>query len=924
MGTMEEIKEDSYAVGGATNNTSTKPTASKDGFQTLSTGDESDDEKRKSQVIRISVKTPKKEQETPAADDEERAREDDDIKEQPKDAEEKHILVELRYSEFAENAELKLKSVHSDGTEPTVFEIHRNGQPLSIGEHSKCKDIVHLIEPQSNCNKKSFWNKHCPTLYFEDDDEANALCNLDCKQRIIFPIERTLAEFRNILRSKLRDKEADDAELKGLKLVFIREIPHLSFRQSACDNCGNREPSKIKIKGSGYKYVNPLALEIKKNKNIQKRHLCRECGYFKNLGINTDHGGDSQTVWQPYLLLTGIFMSPALWVSLSLPYNVPVLVLISAIAIIASTTIGICLFCHGYGTAAIWEKITYRLWWVGDKCNIECWRCDKWSRIPMDDNNYDRLRAKSVGVEDEDKSEDDESDDDASGDEEDIKKIERWFKDPYHMLPRVLWVPYMYWVFGSLATLNVFNAFELLRLRYTEGVNAAFECTFNGGSLMGPTTQQCVVYFELIGASTAVFLSMFFVNVAISRRPCWDSGKDRKASLDNLVALAKASDDRGVRMYFKNAIDVIDEVRESDAPSLMPSWFKTVEVPNALKRCCKSKDIMALPTLKFVGIVAAGLAFIGCFALVSLYTHPDAYISALKGDEFHLAMVVVGYAIIAVFLWFYMMVMFKLTMMFGKSHALMKISSDPLKFISNLDDQNKDSGHEERAYRRFLNIKMHFVTPKFLSAWLALREHILKWELRFFYELTQPIISAEIVFVSAMLLLGLIGLFQDDYGGDIRLFLVNMVSESNVAMTLAMFVLLVTFTLFVHLFSLLRPYQEQKAHEKWVKNMAMRLQMEEANMFTLIAEETDDENQDLDCKAVSDSLWKTRVFLDTLRIEMSAKRAAPKLLGVLELNENLIKTIMGFITSSFTAFVASFAMGIMTEIGEESGFTDDE
>ena len=36
--------------------------------------------------------------------------------------------------------------------------------------------------------------------------------------------------------------------------------------------------------------------------------------------------------------------------------------------------------------------------------------------------------------------------------------------------------------------------------------------------------------------------------------------------------------------------------------------------------------------------------------------------------------------------------------------------------------------------RNYLNKKLKIVTPQFLMAWMALREHIQKWELRYFYE----------------------------------------------------------------------------------------------------------------------------------------------------------------------------------------------
>ena len=192
-------------------------------------------------------------------------------------------------------------------------------------------------------------------------------------------------------------------------------------------------------------------------------------------------------------------------------------------------------------------------------------------------------------------------------------------------------------------------------------------------------------------------------------------------------------------------------------------------------------------------------------------------------------------------------------------------------------------------------------------------------------QLTQPIISLEIIFVLAMMLMALIGVFQDAYDGDIRLFLVNLVSESNVIMTLLLFLLLVTITLLVHLFALLKPYQEQKAHEAWVEKVSLLLQIEEANMHTLVAvNNLSQQDQDKDYVAQATAIANTRSLLDSLKQEMVENRTAPKLLGVLTLNEALIQSIIGAITTALTAFFSSFFTGLLTDIGESSGFIPTE
>jgi len=67
-------------------------------------------------------------------------------------------------------------------------------------------------------------------------------------------------------------------------------------------------------------------------------------------------------------------------------------------------------------------------------------------------------------------------------------------------------------------------------------------------------------------------------------------------------------------------------------------------------------------------------------------------------------------------------------------------------------------------------------------------------------------------------------------------------------------------------------------------------------------------------KAQSDAMSKTRTLLDQMRTEMSANRSAPKLLGVLELNEAFIQTIIASISTAVTGFVFAFVSGVMTDI----------
>ena len=167
--------------------------------------------------------------------------------------------------------------------------------------------------------------------------------------------------------------------------------------------------------------------------------------------------------------------------------------------------------------------------------------------------------------------------------------------------------------------------------------------------------------------------------------------------------------------------------------------------------------------------------------------------------------------------------------------------------------------------------------------------------------------------------MAIIGVFQEEYDGDIRLFLVNMVAESNVVMTFVLFLVLVCVQLLVHLLALLKPFQEQKAHEAWVEKMSLCLEIEEANMYTCVAKKERQENSDYKDQALA--IKNTRSLLKSLKTEMAENRASPKLLGILPLNEALIQTIIGTITTSMTVFASSFATGILTDISEASGFT---
>merc|ERR1712130_242358 len=131
------------------------------------------------------------------------------------------------------------------------------------------------------------------------------------------------------------------------------------------------------------------------------------------------------------------------------------------------------------------------------------------------------------------------------------------------------------------------------------------------------------------------------------------------------------------------------------------------------------------------------------------------------------------------------------------------------------------------------------------------------------------------------------------------------------ALILMLFLILVVITLLNHLHALLRPYAVQITHESWLEVMARKMKTEEANIAAMRsrASEPDRDPDSKDNQAMcnylmvqADALSKTRTLLDQMRTEMSANRSAPKLLGVLVLNETLIETIIASITTAITGF----------------------
>jgi len=820
--------------------------------------------------------------------------------------------------------------------------------------------------------------KHMPTFYYQDEDEGTDIC----RKRFPLPMKQPLGDFKKVLRLNLRSEAVTDDKGDDTTLIlnYVEDIPeesYFSFEKCICRICGNEEPKTLKIKElPDEEFLNAHALEMFFSNASTKDDLCTECSYFQNLDINIDRSNEIQTRSQPYLVVTGIFLSPAFWILLSLPLDKDWLMLLSCIAIIASSLIGLCIMCYGL---------------TPEKKKKEEVEEEEDTEVGHDGRqpSLGSIRSMSTGLEfftergtsaaDFLKKNAQKVQSRLEGDYGATKdsRIEKWFKDPYNLVH----LNYMYYMLVALIVLNVLNVAELLYI-YTEddldNFNAPHECTLVEGITTG-FTENCVIYYELMGASTTVLLCMLFINVAVIRRPkervnFKKHGESEAHSMEALKELANNCEEPGVKEYYKYALDVIAEVRQSTAPTRMPSSWTKVKI---------GKKYRWVPTLKTLGVIVIQIIFVICLTMVSMVTHREQYIDKLTYGygSLYIFPVGLGYIIAVFFLRLYYMTMFKVTMVFGKAYALMKILSDPLHFIANLPEEKRkprtpkketDSGIPDPSplepqktiagktiqSNTVLDEKLQIVTPQFLTAWISLREHVQKWEVGYFYELTQPIVSLEIVFVVAVLGMGLVFVFQEPYDGDVREYLSDMVAKSNVVMILVLFLILVIVTLLSHLNALLRPYTVQQQHESWLDGVAESLQTEEANMYRLVvermmkadqmiseerkhrksvigkqdkeaaasaevqaeAELQDDEAETLVANA--EYLAKTRELLLSMRKEMSENRTAPKLLGVLTLNETLIESIIGSITAALTTMFCAFFSGLMSEIADATIGTD--
>lgn len=181
---------------------------------------------------------------------------------------------------------------------------------------------------------------------------------------------------------------------------------------------------------------------------------------------------------------------------------------------------------------------------------------------------------------------------------------------------------------------------------------------------------ECVVYLELVGASIIVLLATLFINIAICRRPAGiglDADEFRASqgkSLKTLkLKLKEHKQEEKVTMYYKFAIDAMEEVRISQAPSSIPNGFNSREV-----KCCGRNITIKIPTAKLIGFV--GIAFVWMLGMlaVSFVVHQEVFWD-LFGDDIdyrRVSSIAISYFIVVVFLRFFMMTMYRLSSMLQK------------------------------------------------------------------------------------------------------------------------------------------------------------------------------------------------------------------------------------------------------------------
>merc|ERR1719238_2170627 len=129
-------------------------------------------------------------------------------------------------------------------------------------------------------------------------------------------MDQSVGDLKEMLKDNLRAKMTTK-----LYLNYVENEPVDAAMDCICRICGNEEPTVMNDK-YGEDFLNAHALEKFFSNADDQDDLCKECAYLQNLNINIDKSDEAQTVSQPYLLVTGIFLSPAFWIIMALPHEV--------------------------------------------------------------------------------------------------------------------------------------------------------------------------------------------------------------------------------------------------------------------------------------------------------------------------------------------------------------------------------------------------------------------------------------------------------------------------------------------------------------------------------------------------------------------------------------------------------------------------
>ena len=139
------------------------------------------------------------------------------------------------------------------------------------------------------------------------------------------------------------------------------------------------------------------------------------------------------------------------------------------------------------------------------------------------------------------------------------------------------------------------------------------------------------------------------------------------------------------------------------------------------------------------------------------------------------------------------------------------------------------------------------------------------------------------------------------YEGDVRIMIAVFVRENSFVVILLLFCGCLCITLLVHLYNLLRPFNEQTAHEEWVDRMLLMLEFEQANQYR---------EEDAEEKAKYEA---TMELLGKLKEQMQVVKTAPTFLGVFKMNATWIRSIMSAIVVPISAFAVKFVQDTFTQ-----------